>query len=226
MPKVVSRADLLTAHRAILYASGLTPGEKAVGCAIVSHYNEDTGQCDPSATRLAKLIGVRRHTVFAAIAKLQALGILVCHTYGGKAHRNSYAIDWQRCVDLDRAGNRVHRDTVKPKREQCPDGHGEQCPDGHTNVLLTKRSSSLRSKGGVSKIEARGFSGQSAPTRQLHLTHAIAGGKAASHKDAAQGGSERRWQRQLERLSPDERARAVEARLADEDRRRIVGATG
>jgi hypothetical protein len=70
MPKVVSRADQLIAYRAILRVPGLSPGERTVGCAILSHFNEDTGQCDPGVARLARMVGVKRDTVFAAIGKL------------------------------------------------------------------------------------------------------------------------------------------------------------
>ncbi len=220
MPKLVSRADLLTAHRAILYATGLTPGEKAVGCAIVSHYNEDTGQCDPSASRLAKLIGVKRDTVFNAVAGLEKLGVLVRRTYGGKAHRNSYSIDWQRCADLDRAANRPHRGTVKALRQQSPDGDGEPSPDGDTNVLLVKRSIEPTDRGLGSEKRHKGLSRQEPASRQLHLTHTIAGGKGAGQK-AAEGGAQRRVGKAIAAL-PDARQREAawlaEMERADADR--------
>jgi hypothetical protein len=62
MTKTASRLDLLLAMRAILYTDLLSPGEKAAGCAILSHYNEDTGECDPGAQRVAALVGVKRDT--------------------------------------------------------------------------------------------------------------------------------------------------------------------
>jgi hypothetical protein len=209
MPKVASRADQLIAYRAILCVPGLSPGERAVGCAILSHFNEDTGQCDPGVARLAAMVGVKRDTVFAAVAKLQALGILSKTTYGGKSHRNSYAIDWDRCAEIDKANNRPHRGTVKPSRQPSPDRDGEPSPDGDTNGYLLKRGSSPRRRKSASGSVARGSSGGSLPDPQGFLVHAFAGGKQGAGAKAAEGAEQRRLARSIEKLrTPEEREAA------------------
>jgi hypothetical protein len=212
MPKVVSRADLLTAYRAILFAPGLTPTMKALACAILAHFNEDTGQCDPGVERLAHLLGVKRHTVFRAIKSLIDAGLIQRKSYGGKSHRNSYTFDWRLCARL---ANGSTRGTVKAVREQSHQGHGEQSHQGHTNEEVDKRVEALRRRGRASGSVARGDRDGDRPDPQGFLVHAVAGGKGASHEDAAQAAVERRRQQRIASLPKHLREIAMLREMAD-----------
>jgi hypothetical protein len=225
MTKFVSRASMLRAIKAVLSAGGLSPGEKAVGCAIISHFNEDTGQCDPGATRLAKLIGVKRDTVFAAIRKLgdgprapgqevePRLGLISYKTYGGKAHRNAYAPDWERADEAAKAWDRRRSGTVKASREQSPMGDGQQSPMGDTNDTDHKRTKNLVD--GLGRAEAgSGQAGRSVLKRsakrpaQGYLLHSLDFQHSPSHQEAAHDSQQRRLARRIESLPRDQRAAA------------------
>ena len=107
--KACSRIDIILAMKAILFEPGLTNAQKVVAGAIISHFNETDGECDPGADRLAKLLGVSRATVFRTIDALEKHGILSRKSYGGKHHRNAYKPNWSRCRELaKRSHSRTH----------------------------------------------------------------------------------------------------------------------
>lgn len=100
-----SRLDLLFVHRAILFCRDLTDAHKTIAGAIVAHFNEETGQCDPGIDRIVHLLGLNRATVFRALAAVERAGIIVRTSYDGKSHRNAYSPNWERCRILAREAN-------------------------------------------------------------------------------------------------------------------------
>ncbi|WP_179213774.1 helix-turn-helix domain-containing protein [Rhizobium sullae] len=64
---------------------------KAAGCALFDHYNFKTAQCDPSATSLARRLGIDRRTIFDAINELEQFGLFARRPHGGNSSRNSYS---------------------------------------------------------------------------------------------------------------------------------------
>lgn len=211
MNKVASRLDLLLAMRVILYARDLSPPQKAVGCAIAAHYNEETGQCDPGIERIADLVGVKRDTVFRTLKKLEAepFKIVTRKTYGGKHHRNSYALDWVRIRELAKRVNSRSRGTVKAKSEPSLQGDGEPSLQGDTNVLLAKRDGDLRRREVPDGIEKRGLPRRSSsldgPSTPISLD---AHRRAPSHKEAAEAAVHRRLMQRISALPRTEQEAA------------------
>ena len=58
--------DELYAYKAISLMTALSGAEKSVASDLVSHCNRRTKQCNPSASRLAKILKMNRVTVTKA----------------------------------------------------------------------------------------------------------------------------------------------------------------
>ena len=88
----INPRDRLYGHKALLLFPGLSGGARQVGGAILDHFNNKTGQCDPSLDRLAKLTGLNRRTVINAIEELTCpwVGLLSRCPHGGKFNRTAY----------------------------------------------------------------------------------------------------------------------------------------
>jgi len=54
----------------------LTATQRLVALAICRHYNNVTGQCNPSQGRIAKLTGLKLRTVSGAYRDLRSLGVI------------------------------------------------------------------------------------------------------------------------------------------------------
>ena len=63
-------------YNAIWELEGLSGSQKAVALAIAHHKNQNTGQCNPSIERLAKVSGFSDGTVRRALVVLKARGII------------------------------------------------------------------------------------------------------------------------------------------------------
>ena len=58
--------DILIALKVINLHPDLSNSARRVAGALIDHFNRKTGQCDPSISRLAKLLGINRATVIRA----------------------------------------------------------------------------------------------------------------------------------------------------------------
>lgn len=65
---------------------GASVTDRAVMLAIAARANHQTGQCNPSADRLRRLLGVSRATVFRSIEKMEAAGLLTRAGAVGRAN--------------------------------------------------------------------------------------------------------------------------------------------
>lgn len=89
------RNDIAIAQKAIGLARGLSGADKAVAAAIIDHFNQKTGQCDPSNERLAALLDIDQKTVRRATAALSAEhAMFIKKSHGGKSCRASYTPVW------------------------------------------------------------------------------------------------------------------------------------
>lgn len=73
---------------ALVWASnvkGLKPNAKMVLVQLADFHNKETGQCNPSAQRLADECEMDRATVFRHLKDLEALGLLTRHSRGDGA---------------------------------------------------------------------------------------------------------------------------------------------
>ena len=95
------RLDTTLAFKAINLAPTLSGTDKRVICAILDHYNRETGQCDPSLTTIAELLCVHRRTVIRAIDRIVQLGFFRRIRHGGHFHRNCYIPNWMRFRALE-----------------------------------------------------------------------------------------------------------------------------
>lgn len=236
-PKAASRLDLLIVNRAIVLAppDKLSHGDKGIIAAIVAHFNEDTGQCDPSVGRLATLLGVAQDTIFRAINKAVALGLITRKSYGGKSHRNLYTPNWDACLKVVRdaeeaarqaRANYPSRRTVKASREQ-PHGCGSEQPHGcGTNEYLDKRDRDLRRRQVANPKPKQGQAeGGERDQRQGYLVHVVPGRNAVPAKTSRgspRGAAEARLNSELAAQSdklvlwqstPDAWERAVDAEM-------------
>lgn len=72
----------------------------------MDHLNPQTGQCDPSLDRLARMLGMSEKNVRRATARLCEVGLFTKKSHGGKGGRASYTPVWTefRFVVLDWQG--------------------------------------------------------------------------------------------------------------------------
>lgn len=86
--------DTLIAHKMINLSDALSGNDKRVAAALIDHFNRKTGQCDPSLSTIAELLGVHPRTVMRSIGRLERAGFFRKVKHGGKFHRNSYEPMW------------------------------------------------------------------------------------------------------------------------------------
>lgn len=97
--------DFLFAYKALHFDRILSSAAKEVAATLVDHFNKVTGRCDPSAKRIAKLLGISRATVHRATAELcegnEPYFVRVSH--GGKHNCTSYSPQWHRFREIAKA---------------------------------------------------------------------------------------------------------------------------
>ncbi|MHA1545296.1 MAG: helix-turn-helix domain-containing protein, partial [Alphaproteobacteria bacterium] len=132
--------DILFAHKAINIASGLSNGARRVAGALVDHFNKKTGQCDPSISRLAALLGINRATVLRATKELSGpdAGLFKRTSHGGHSHRTMYQPVWERfrrIVEEWEAGMKGQKASSKPADSQLQ--RSQDCDvDGRKTATL------------------------------------------------------------------------------------------
>lgn len=242
----LEKNDILFAHKALNIVAGLSANARRVAGAIIDHFNRKTGQCNPSVERLAKLLRVDRATVLRATAELcsEQCGLFTKLSHGGKFHTASYSPCWSAFRAI------VNAWEVEMKCDKRTDNVAElrrlrsqDCDEqGRKTATQTNRRNQSNKPIEAVPVETQGSKSPSAqpvqpsqglrkgrePQRQRHLMLPIAGGKQASHSQAARAGAERRWYGALQALGgmlsmqimqglgerPDVYALATEAELS------------
>jgi hypothetical protein len=97
----VSPLTTLLAVKAASVAPGLRISELRVLVALIEHYRRDTGQCDPSIDRIARLLSITRRTVFRALDHLAAGGLVIRIRHGGHWNCNQYEPAWGRLLQVE-----------------------------------------------------------------------------------------------------------------------------
>jgi hypothetical protein len=97
-----ARLDITLAYKTISLVPSLSGLEKRVGAALLDHYNQRTGQCDPGIERLAWLLGCSERTVIRATQRLVQEGLFNKVVNGGHFLKNQYEPSWHRCRELER----------------------------------------------------------------------------------------------------------------------------
>jgi len=83
------------------HPAGIIGTERRVAAAIFDHYNQRTGQCDPSIGRISRLLEVSQRTVIRATRKCERVLPFIKLRHGGKFLRNQYVPDWERIQEIE-----------------------------------------------------------------------------------------------------------------------------
>jgi len=74
--------------------SDLTAQEKQVACILATCRKASTGQCNPSSTTLARYTGLKKTTIFKALAGLVEKKVIVRQGRCDRPKRNYFYWDW------------------------------------------------------------------------------------------------------------------------------------
>lgn len=103
----LAKTDVLFAHIALHLTADLSAAARRVGSALIQHFNKQTGQCDPSIERLARMLKLSRASVLRATGELCATdaqgnstGLFERVTHGGRSHRTAYLPRWDRLNEI------------------------------------------------------------------------------------------------------------------------------
>jgi len=138
------KRDKAIAHKALNIARGLSSADKAVAGALIDHFSNIDGQCDPSIARLATLLGIDEKTVRRATNELcGAHKLFVRASHGGKSSRASYTPQWSEFRAIVSDWDRRMRtgsgpDDDEDNRAEMSGCTGQKCPSTQgKNVLQT-----------------------------------------------------------------------------------------
>ena len=95
------KLDTILAFKALSLAQGHSGPDKAVGAALLDHYNRKTGRCDPSLQCISELVGVSERTVMRSVERLVHQSLFVKIRHGGLGHRNHYEPNWPRYREIE-----------------------------------------------------------------------------------------------------------------------------
>ena len=119
---------------ALVWASnvkGLKPNTKIVLVQLADFHNKETGQCNPSAQRLADECEMDRATVFRHLKKLEELGLVTRHSRGdGSGGRSSNQYELH--LDIVLGPSSKH----KEKSQNATRGVVAEC-DGGSGTVAT-----------------------------------------------------------------------------------------
>ncbi len=157
----IKRMDRLFGHKALLLFPGLSGGTRQVGGAILDHFNNKTGQCDPSLDRLANLTGLNRRSVINAIEELTCpwVGLFSRCPHGGKFNRTHYQPNFV-----------LFEKFVKDWDERMKNG-GEAPVDAKTARKLIRNSINEQKRGAKSGSVPTNKQGKKLPRNQGNKLH-------------------------------------------------------
>jgi hypothetical protein len=177
--------DILFGLKAINLAPGLKNNDRAIGAALLDHYNRKTGQCDPGLDRIAKLLGISTRSVIRSMPRIEAAGLFRKVRHGGNSNRNRYEPDWQRFREIDAAWSARMRADARARRvTKVSSGARQSCHIGGDRPVTQTCPSNL-SKETCQKSPPRKEESRTVEKR-FNLTSTSAG-------DAARTAAERRW---------------------------------
>lgn len=223
----IEKGDMLFAHAALNLTPGLSANARRVAGALLEHFNQKTGRCDPGINRLMDVLGIGRTSVVTAITELCKgdTGFFKKTSHGGRANCNFYEPRWERfrAVMADFAarmkghgGEISHRaDTDELCRKTGTGCDGKPALDVTENRQQTLRRNPPKEHSEEKRSEfpdgnlgdhpsapsglngRKGSRNGSKPDPQRFLIHALPGGKSISHSEAARSAAERRFSRDL-----------------------------
>ena len=192
------RLDTTLAFKAINLAPTLSGTDKRVICAILDHYNRETGQCDPSLTTIAELLGVHRRTVIRAIDRIVQLGFFRRIRHGGHFHRNFYIPNWARFRALEaqwkdqkqQYRERIRGVNLSPLQGQESHLAGDSSATQSSSINISRKTCNLslanREHDQTSSLSNITRQRSQSLSRPLHVEH-------ASSRQAALNAAQRRW---------------------------------
>jgi DNA-binding MarR family transcriptional regulator len=192
------KLDMLLAFKAISLSEVLTGSEKRILATILDHFNQKTGQCDPSLGGIAELLLVDRRTVMRAIKRAEQLGLFRKVRHGGNFHRNHYAPTWlhfRRIEESWRQKKREHRQRHERKnvshfqRQKSHSAGGEAAPQ----TCLINNSHETCHSGLANKEHYQSYSSTSITRQQPQRLNRAIHVKHTSSEQAARDAAQRRW---------------------------------
>lgn len=233
---IIAENAMFEAFRAVAFAPNLNGNARRVAGILLEHFNRETGRCDPSVPRIAKILGINRSTVFRALNDLtkcyHPLFKIVVH--GGGNDCNYYRPCWEyltqiakkyqgccreksdyvKIIDWSQPCDSASRNTaIKPVAKVRPK------PSLKTHLMNPPGASDTSA--GLSQPprdrESRNSSGErQVQTLRHYLIQEVPGGKAPSRKIAAEAAQDRKLSKQISQL-PDAKAREA-AWMAEQER--------
>lgn len=192
------KLDMLLAFKAISLSDVLTGSEKRILATILDHFNQKTGQCDPSLGGMAELLSVDRRTVMRAIKRAEQLGLFRKVRHGGKFHRNHYAPAWPHFRRIEESWRQKKREqrlrherrNVSPFQGQKSHSAGgevapQTCPINHSHETCNLGSANKEYEQPYSLTNVTRQRPQTL-SRTVHVKH-------ASSQEAARDAAQRRW---------------------------------
>jgi predicted transcriptional regulator len=181
--------DILLAFKAFHLVPGLKSHDRTVAAALLDHFNQKSGQCDPGLERIADLLNISARTVIRSVARIERVGLFVRRRHGGHFNRNSYEPNWRRFQEIEAAWKARKRANSQSSRAKmvspatCQTGHlGDDRPV--TQTYLDNQSKETCQKRSPKKPEDRATEFRS--KRHQH-------GTFQKPLDAARNAAERRW---------------------------------
>ncbi|MCE3543984.1 helix-turn-helix domain-containing protein, partial [Escherichia coli] len=122
----------------------LSGAARRVAGAILDHYNQRTGRCDPSVKRIARMLGIDRATVLRATKELceGEVQFFKKRSHGGHSHCASYSplwdfysqivADWKEAMKTGELSFNVAK--VSSKASQ--DCDSERCGNATQTILI------------------------------------------------------------------------------------------
>jgi predicted transcriptional regulator len=192
------KLDMLLAFKAISLSNLLTGSEKRILATILDHFNQKSGQCDPSLGGIAELLSVDRRTVMRAIKRAEQLGLFKKVRHGGNYHRNHYAPAWlqfRRFEESWRQKKRDHRLRHKRKSLSLLQGQKSHFAGGEVapQTCPIKNSHETCHSGSANKDHYQPYSWTSMTRQSLQRLNRTVHVKHASSQDAARDAAQRRW---------------------------------
>ncbi|MDW9417406.1 hypothetical protein GOB15_23745 [Sinorhizobium meliloti] len=225
-------SDLSIAYKALNLMMHLTRAEVGVAGLLLSHFNQKTGQCDPSVERLSTLLGIGRASVLRATKSLSEgeLRLFDKNSHGGYAHRASYSPRWHvfrsfvEKVERDLKGGNVSELRRSRYHQRDSEGLTDDTQTHRTNSENKLNSADAICGDAVSQpcsrveeprtqsVSETRYGLMSGSVRRPPVPSATPARVAISitHKQAAEQSATRRWDADLRALGWQAHADAIE----------------
>lgn len=186
------RGDTTVAFKIIALLKGLTATDKRVLAAVLDHFNQKNGQCDPSIETIAALLNVDRSAVMRTFTRAEKLGIFRKVRHGGHLNRNSYQPMWDRFREIDQQWQEQR--SLRSARRRGASLSPSTSSSGH---LLGGSAATQTCQTNLSKETWGSGRPKEGDSNQSHASQAGVRWQSTPSSVAMRSGAERRWSNDL-----------------------------